>query len=278
MLGIGASADTVAYGKCGADGDNLTWTLDDAGTLTVSGSGEMGDYPSVDDKPWVDVADRITSAVIGDGVTSIGAGAFDGCGNLVNVTIGSNVKSIGNFAFRNCGIKCLIIPEGITTIGNTSFRGCKDLESVIIPSSVEKIGDSAFHGCKSLARIEVYSRNATFGTNVFYAAYADLTIYGYADSKAASYASDNGYNFTELAESSPESVLGDTTGDGKTDTTDIMHLAHYIAGWKDCGEDSVNLAVLDLNLDGKVNSIDLIILARHLANWEGYESLPYITV
>ena len=38
LLPMSAIADTTASGTCGA---NLTWTLDDSGTLTISGTGEM---------------------------------------------------------------------------------------------------------------------------------------------------------------------------------------------------------------------------------------------
>ena len=34
----------TASGTCGAEGDNLTWTLCDDGTLTISGTGEMADW------------------------------------------------------------------------------------------------------------------------------------------------------------------------------------------------------------------------------------------
>ncbi len=36
-----ASAEIIDSGTCG---ENLTWTLDDAGTLTISGSGAMNNY------------------------------------------------------------------------------------------------------------------------------------------------------------------------------------------------------------------------------------------
>ena len=40
------AADIVDSGYCGGEGDgtNLTWTLDSAGTLTISGKGKMNDF------------------------------------------------------------------------------------------------------------------------------------------------------------------------------------------------------------------------------------------
>ena len=46
-----AWAATVASGECGAEGDNVTWVLDDAGTLTISGTGEMADFGYVEHSP-----------------------------------------------------------------------------------------------------------------------------------------------------------------------------------------------------------------------------------
>ena len=40
--GITVSADTT--GTCGAEGDNLTWSLDSEGVLTISGTGAMAEY------------------------------------------------------------------------------------------------------------------------------------------------------------------------------------------------------------------------------------------
>ncbi|MBQ2264926.1 MAG: hypothetical protein II341_05905, partial [Oscillospiraceae bacterium] len=41
----------VASGECGAEGDNLTWTLDSEGLLTISGEGEMENFSGA---PWYD--------------------------------------------------------------------------------------------------------------------------------------------------------------------------------------------------------------------------------
>ena len=79
-LGAAACAEpaVIDSGTCGAKGDNLTWTLYDTGLLEIEGTGAMADYKS-DRAPWYGSRRQITSAEIGDGVTSIGWSAFNYC-------------------------------------------------------------------------------------------------------------------------------------------------------------------------------------------------------
>ena len=74
----------MTSGECGDRGDNVTWSLDDSGTLTISGTGKMMDYHSGNytSVPWYDNRERIQTIVIQDGVTSIGNKAFSKCINL----------------------------------------------------------------------------------------------------------------------------------------------------------------------------------------------------
>ena len=94
-------AGTVASGTCG---ENLTWVLDDGGTLTVEGSGEMeydhsyGSYYY----PWRNYREQITEVSLSEGVTSIGPRAFEACENIRSVTIPGSVTTIGVYAFQNC--------------------------------------------------------------------------------------------------------------------------------------------------------------------------------
>lgn len=48
FLSLGAAAyaepAVIDSGTCGADGDNLTWTLYDTGELVIDGTGRMTDY------------------------------------------------------------------------------------------------------------------------------------------------------------------------------------------------------------------------------------------
>lgn len=80
------AVDIVDSGTCGAKGSNLTWTLDSEGVLTISGSGGMHDYDGPSSPPWYRSRSMVKSAVIADGVTSIGEWAFFGCGSLTSVT------------------------------------------------------------------------------------------------------------------------------------------------------------------------------------------------
>ena len=54
----------------GADG-NIRWELS-AGTLTLSGRGEMRDYTDAHMAPWLDSASAIKRIVVKEGITSIG--------------------------------------------------------------------------------------------------------------------------------------------------------------------------------------------------------------
>ena len=147
------AADIVDSGTCGTEGDgsNLTWTLDSEGVLTISGSGGMHGYVS-SGAPWH--GSRVKSAVIADGVTSIGSCAFYDCTSLTSVTIPDSVTSIGGSAFRGCSsLTSVTIPDSVTSIGYNAFGSCESLTSVTIPDSVTSIGDSAFYDCTSLTDV-----------------------------------------------------------------------------------------------------------------------------
>ena len=156
------AADIVDSGTCGAEGDgsNLTWTLDSKGVLTISGSGDMHDYgfsraPRV--APWYGYGSSLVkSAVIAEGVTSIGEYAFYYCEFLTSVTIPDSVRSIGDDAFSDCSsLTSVTIPDSVTSIGEQAFYDCTSLTSVTIPDSVTSIGGSAFCKCRSLTSVAI---------------------------------------------------------------------------------------------------------------------------
>ncbi len=197
------AADIVASGTCGAEGDgsNLTWTLDSEGVLTISGSGDMYDYgyPSA---PW-HYRSKVKSAVIAEGVTSIGSSAFDDCTSLTSVTIPDSVTRIGDGAFASCTsltgiwvtegnshyandasgvlfnkdkttlVQCpgafaaYAIPNSVTSIGEYAFAYCTSLTSVTIPDSVTSIDRVAFEGCTSLKSVTIPNSVTSIGAWAF---------------------------------------------------------------------------------------------------------------
>lgn len=67
----------VDSGFCGAQGENLTWTLYDDGELVISGEGEMVDF-NKNDVPWRSYySKQIKIITVEEGVTSIGENAFN---------------------------------------------------------------------------------------------------------------------------------------------------------------------------------------------------------
>ena len=128
LLPISVFADTVASGTCG---DNLTWTLDSEGTLTISGTGRTNSYDENYRQPWYSHRDLVKNVVINSGVTGIGEYAFRYCHNLASVTIPDSVTSISDFAFEDCSsLKSVTIGNGVTSIGNEAFRGCSSLTEI----------------------------------------------------------------------------------------------------------------------------------------------------
>ena len=173
-------AQIVDSGECGDNGDNVTWTLDEDGLLTISGEGEMMSYSMIS-PPWTTYGNNITSAVIADGVTSIYIDAFYGCTGLVSILVedGNSSFSSRNGILFNQTQTTLVaypsgqtgsytIPDSVTSIGSSAFRGCTSLTSVSIPNSVTSIGSSAFRGCTSLTSVSIPNSVTSIGYNAFY--------------------------------------------------------------------------------------------------------------
>ena len=151
----------------------ITSTLSDDGTLTISGTGNMPDFSiNVNNRttaPWDSQRDKIKTVVIKDGVTSIGKYAFFWCSGLTSITIPNSVTSIGEHAFANCsGLTSITIPNSVTSIGNGAFSGCSGLTSITIPNSVTSIGNGAFLGCSGLTSITIPNSVKSIGNQTFW--------------------------------------------------------------------------------------------------------------
>ena len=170
-------ASTVKSGMCG---DNLTWTLNDDGVLAISGTGVIKDsaFDSTGKQP------EIKTAIIGDGVTSIGNNAFFNCGGLTSVEIPDSVTSIGYGAFSYCrGLTSVEIPDSVTNIGYSAFSYCSSLTSVMIPHGILTIGPYVFYDCSSLTSVTIPDSVTSIGDSVFEHCRALTDVY-YGGSRA----------------------------------------------------------------------------------------------
>ena len=158
-------------GECGAEGDNLTWTLAD-GVLTISGTGLMADYASSSEDgeyaPWFDFRSQIGKVVVQAGAESIGEYAFLRCSNLTEVTLPDSMTYIGCGAFMRCtGLKGITIPENVTAIGDHAFYMCSSLASITLPGGLTAIEAFTFYQCSSLASVAIPENVTAIGEEAF---------------------------------------------------------------------------------------------------------------
>ncbi len=174
-------SDASSSGECG---DGVQWSLDDSGTLSVSGSGPMYDYNS-GCSPWA--GSTVKSVEMSSGITHVGSHSFEGC-SISMLALPVSVASVGEGAFAGCQALMVINMPSVTSLGEEAFAGdanlmsvnipyvatvseglfsgCSSLMSVNMPSAVS-IGDRAFAGCSSLSSFTVPAAVVSIGEGVF---------------------------------------------------------------------------------------------------------------
>ena len=164
----------------------LTWELDSTGLLTISGEGAIPDNNAGLCR-WADM--NVTAIEISDGVTAVGAHAFEGCDQAGYVYLPSTVETLGDgalsgmdtlqaiyvdetnpaFAERDGALyskdgtvlvkgpanaEAFVVPDGVATIGDYAFFGAKYLTSIYFPEgSLTTIGAMAFEFCEGLTEL-----------------------------------------------------------------------------------------------------------------------------
>ena len=148
--------------------DEMNWSLNGKGTLTISGKGDMK-YYYYSDRPWHKYKDKIKKVVVEDGITSISSKAFYDCSNLTEVSIANTVTNIESSAFSNCtSLKSISFPSNVTKLGNNVLTNCTSLEDINIPGSVTEIGNYAFSHCTSLENLTLPEGVQKLGCGIIY--------------------------------------------------------------------------------------------------------------
>lgn len=157
-------ADEVLGGACG---DNMSWTLS-AGTLTITGTGAMWDFPESDMAPWYGYRHEIFRLVLGEGISTIGDLAFYDCKNILAVTVPDSVTDIGSYAFALCsGMEMLKLSRNLKTLGECAFSDCVKLQSLRLPDGLQSIGMKGFYRCESIPTVTVPASVTAIGVSAF---------------------------------------------------------------------------------------------------------------
>ena len=174
--------------------DSLKFTLTSATTVSV----RAGQYPPA--RKWIDIPEtvtrngftfnvteieenafsfytgnNITTVIVPEGVTTIGANAFGSCERLTQISLPSTLVNLGSYAFQSCpalttvtvadGNTAYCVVEGVLYNKDKStlvvYPAAKTGTSFTIPTSVTHIDKCAFRNCQNLTSVTYAGNNVT---------------------------------------------------------------------------------------------------------------------
>ena len=114
----------------------------------------------------------VAENILREGTVTIAGGAFEDCIGLTTLIIPNSVTSLGAFAFEDCtSLTSITIPKSVTNIGNGAFFGCSSLTAITIPENVTRIGEMAFYNCTGLKEVNWNAKNVGDYENYDYVFY-----------------------------------------------------------------------------------------------------------
>ncbi len=93
-------------------------------------------------------------------LSAVPAHLFEDCQELIDLTL--SAASIGASAFENCGQLANVILTNTQTVGENAFKGCLALGTLALPETVIRVAASAFDGTKLVTS----ESGATYAANV----------------------------------------------------------------------------------------------------------------
>lgn len=106
--------------------------------------------------------------VVPEGVTKIGAEAFNGNLTATRIVLPEGVTEIGSYAFADChALQEIVLPETLTTIGEAAFEDCTNLLKLQLPDAVKVIPKNMCRTCPSLLQLELGNAVTTIQEEAF---------------------------------------------------------------------------------------------------------------
>ena len=126
----------------------------------------------------------VQSVKIPEGVTQIGAYAFNNCYNLTTLFLPSTLDTVGRAAFRMCrSLQAVAFHPGLTSLPMECFWHCEALTQVSLPYTLEEIGQSAFAHCYELKNVILPDGIITLDEQTFRS--SGLTTFEFPESVSA---------------------------------------------------------------------------------------------
>lgn len=105
--------------------------------------------------------------VLHEGITSIGATAFDYC-SMKSVELPQSLTYIGDKAFVDCkSLTSIVIPDTVTQLGAGTFTDCTRLNTVELPAALETLQEKTFIGCSRLKTVKLKENLKHIGIEAF---------------------------------------------------------------------------------------------------------------
>lgn len=125
-------------------------------------------YPANELPKYLLMGTRLTSVALPSTLTSIGDGAFAGCGELQSVAIPATVTTIGSYAFSgDAKLTAVTGGDGVETVGDYAFSHDGALASVAGMPRLKSIGGYAFLEAGQLASFSFPASLKTVGEGAF---------------------------------------------------------------------------------------------------------------
>ena len=151
------------------------------------------EFVIVGDSCWIKYNGSDTKIVVPDGVKLI-ASPFWGNEEYFDYEGNSEVTEI-------------VLPDSLRYIWGDAFNGLTSLKEIEIPEGVEEIGGAAFANCTSLEKVIIPESVTTMKWDTTFDGSPNVTIYGYAGTRAESYAKENDIPFVALEKKADDTTV-----------------------------------------------------------------------